>query len=236
MRGQPAKRSYKAAVIVPAADGCTVVLDGRPARTPGGAPLTLSNQALAQAIAEEWAAQDDTIDPATMPLTGLANAAIDHGAGGRRDLGKGALACAATDLLCYWAETPPELVERQALAWQPLLDWAAEAHGARLRVTRGVVPVTQPAEALAALGRAVEALDDARLVAVSAAAGATGSLIVALALVAGRIDAGEAWAAAQVDEDFQRQRWGEDAEDLERRERVKTDIEAVGRFAALARD
>jgi chaperone required for assembly of F1-ATPase len=236
MMGRPAKRFYAAAAVVPAADGFTVVLDGRPARTPAGAPLTLSNRALAQALAEEWAAQDDTIDARAMPLTGLANAAIDHGGGRRRALVDGVLATAATDLLCYRAEAPAELVERQARAWQPLLDWAAKVHGARLVVTSGVVPVAQPAAALAALGRAVENLDDARLVSCSAAAGATESVVIGLALVAGRIDAGEAWETSQVDESFQRQRWGEDAEDMARCQRIKVEIEAAGRFAVLARD
>ena len=127
-------------------------------------------------------------------------------------------------------------MERQARAWQPLLDWAAETHGARLRVTRGVVPVAQPAAALTALSRAVEDLDDARLVVCSAVAGATESVVIGLALVAGRIDAGEAWEASQVDENFQRQRWGEDPEDRARCQRIKADIEAAGRFAALGRD
>ena len=230
------KRFYEAVAVVPAADGFAVILDGRPARTPGGVSLILSSRALAQAVAEEWAAQDDTIDPRAMPLTGLANAALDLGGGGRRAMVEGALANAATDLLCYRAAAPPDLVERQARAWQPLLDWTAETHGAGLRVTRGIVPVAQPAAALAALGRAVEDLDDARLAAVSAAAGATGSLVIALALAAGRIDAGEAWESSQVDESFQRQRWGEDAEDTARRGRIKADIEAAGRFAALGRD
>lgn len=230
------KRFYEAAAVVAATDGFTVALDGRPVRTPGGVSLILSNRPLAQAVAEEWAAQDDTIDPRSMPLTGLANAAIDLGGGGRRTMVERACAYAATDLLCYRAETPRDLVERQARAWQPLLDWAAETHGARLRVTRGVVPVVQPPAALAALGRAVADLDDVRLAAVSATAGPTGSLVIALALVAGHIDAGEAWEAAQVDENFQREQWGEDAEDTARRARIKADIEAAGRFAVLGRD
>jgi chaperone required for assembly of F1-ATPase len=234
--GRPAKRTYEAAAAIAAADGFAVVLDDRPARTPGGASLTFSNQALAQAVAREWAAQDGTIDPGAMPLTGLANAALDLGGGGRRAMVEGACAYAATDLLCYRAEAPLDLVERQAWAWQPLLDWAAETHGAGLCVTRGVVPVAQPAAALAAFGRVVANLDDARLAAVAATAGATGSLVIALALVGGRIDAGEAWEAAQVDENFQRERWGEDAEDAARRARIKADIEAWECYMALARD
>ena len=195
-----------------------------------------SSLPLAQAVAEEWAAQDETIDPRAMPLTRLANAAIDLGGSGRQAMVEGARAYAATDLLCYRAETPRDLVERQVWAWQPLLDWAAETHGARLRVTRGVVPVVQPPAALAALGRAVADLDDIRLAAVSATAGLTGSLVIALALVAGHIDAGEAWEAARVDENFQREQWGEDAEDTAQRAQIKADIEATERFAALCRD
>ena len=227
------KRFYEVAAVVVVADGFSVALDDHPARTPGGVSLTLSNRPLAQAVAEEWAAQDDTIDPRSMPLTGLANAALDLGGGGRRAMVEGACAYAATDLLCYRAETPWDLAERQARAWQPLVDWAAETHGAWLRVTRGVVPVVQPPAALAALGRAVADLDDLRLTAVSATAGRTGSLVIALALVAGHINAGEAWEAAQVDENFQREQWGEDGEDTARRTQIKADIEAAGRFAML---
>ena len=230
------KRFYEAAAVVAAADGFSVVLDGRPARTPGGVSLILSNRALAQAVAREWAAQGDTVDPRAMPLTGLANAVLDLGGGGRRAMVEGVCAYAATDLLCYRAEAPRDLVERQARAWQPLLDWAAETHGARLRVTRGVVPVTQPPAALAALGRVVADLDDIRLATVSATTGSTGSLVIALALVVGRIDAWDAWEAAQVDENFQREQWGEDAEDTARRTRIKAHIEAAGQFAALGRD
>ncbi|MDP6786504.1 MAG: ATP12 family protein [Rhodospirillales bacterium] len=230
------KRFYTSAAVEPAAEGFTVVLDGRPARTPGGAAVKLSKQALAQAVAGEWAAQTDTVDPRTMPLAGLSNAILDLGDSGRRAMVDDALAYAGADLLCYRAAEPPDLVARQARNWQPLLDWAAETHGAGLLVTQGIVPVTQPAAALSALKRAIKALDDPGLVAVSAIAGATGSLVIALALVSGRIDAGEAWAAAEVDETFQRERWGEDAEDRSRRERIKSDIEAAHRFAALARD
>ncbi|HJO97764.1 MAG: ATP12 family protein [Rhodospirillales bacterium] len=230
------KRFYEAAAVVAAADGFTVVLDGRPARTPGGVSLILSSQALAQAVAKEWAAQGDIIDPGSMPLTGLANAVLDYAGSGRSVMIDGVLAYAATDLVCYRAEEPTELVERQARAWQPLLDWADDTHGAGLLVTRGIVPVTQPAAAQAALRRAVEELDDIHLVAVSAAAGTTESLVIALALVAGRIDSEEAWEAAQLDESFQRERWGEDAEDSLRRERIKADIEAVERFTVLGRD
>ncbi len=230
------KRFYEAAAVVAAADGFAVVLDGRPARTPGGVSLILSDHALARAVAGEWAAQDGTIDPGTMPLTGLVNAALDFGDNERRAMIDGALATAATDLLCYRAEEPPDLVERQARVWQPLVDWTAETHGAGLLVTQGIVPVTQPAAALTALKRAVEDLGDIPLVAVSAITGATESLVIALALAAGRIDAGEAWEASQVDETFQRERWGEDAEDTVRRGRIKADIEAAHRFVALGRD
>jgi chaperone required for assembly of F1-ATPase len=230
------KRFYETAAVVAAKGGFTVALDGRPARTPGGVSLVLSNHALAQAVAREWAAQDETIDPQTMPLTGLANAAVDFVGTRRGAMIDGALATAVTDLLCYRAEEPLDLVELQARVWQPLLDWTAATHGAGLLVTQGIVPVTQPVAALIALRRAVEDLGDAALVAVSAIAGATESLVIALALVAGRIDAGQAWEAAGVDESFQRERWGEDDEDMVRRQRIKADIEAAHRFAVLGRD
>ena len=169
-------------------------------------------------------------------MTRLANAVIDHVGPERGAVINHALGYAATDLVCYRAESPDDLVERQQATWQPLLDWLADAHQARLKVTRGVIPVEQPPASLSALRRAVEVLDDADLAVLASATGASGSLVIALALVAGRIDAEEAWQASRLDETFQRERWGEDSEDADRRRRLRADFDAAGRFRALCRD
>jgi len=212
-----------------------VTLDGRAVCTPGGHVLAVPTEALARAIAGEWEAQGGEVRPHTMPMTRLASTAIDRVGPHRRAIIDQTLAYGGTDLLCYRAAGPPELVERQRAAWQPLLDWAAEACGARLGVTTGVTPVAQPAGALEALGARIEALDDWALTALAGVTGAAGSLVVALALAAGRIDAGEACAVSQLDESYQLERWGGDADAAARLRRLHADIHAAAAFLALAR-
>src|SRR5690606_24662614 len=194
------KRFYKEVAVADTDQGYAVMLDGRPVRTPARKPLSLSSRALAEAIAAEWRAQGDRVDPASMPLTRLATTAIDLAAARRPAIVDEIAAYAATDLLCYRADSPAELAARQHTAWQPLLDWVAVRHGAQLAVTAGVVPRPQPSEALAALRRTVEAQDDLALVALHAATVAAGSLVLALALLDRRIDAAEAFALSQLDE------------------------------------
>lgn len=230
-----AKRFYGAVGVAPLGDGFTVTLDGRAVRTPAGRPLTLPTEALARAVAGEWEAQEENVRPHTMPMMHLANAAIDRVEPRRQEVIEQTVAYARNDMLCYRADSPPELADRQAASWQPLLDWAAETHGARLTVTCGVTPRDQPAAALDALGAAVEALDDLELAALADVTGASGSLIVALALAAGRIDADEAHAVSQLDESYQVEKWGEDAEAQDRCRRLHADIRAAAAFLALAR-
>ncbi len=195
-----AKRSYGAVNVAPRGEGFTITLDGRTVRTPAGRELTLPTEALARAVAGEWEAQDAHVRPHTMPITRLAGTAIDRVGLHRQAMIEQTMAYARTDLLCYRADSPPEVKDRQEASWQPLLDWAAETCGARLRVTRGVTPVEQPGAALDALGAAVEAFDDLELTALASVTGASGSLIVALALTAGRIDADQAYEVCQLDE------------------------------------
>ncbi len=230
-----AKRFYEAVAVAEAEGGFAVTLDGRPIKTPAGAKLILPGRPLAQAVADEWAAQGEFIEPAAMPLTGLANTAIDRAVGQRRVVVAEILRYARADLLCYRVAQPPDLAARQAADWQPLLDWAAEVYGARLAVTTGVVPISQPAAVLTALGDAVEGLDDVQLTALGCIVPATGSLVVGLALVAGRIDAEEASAVSQLDEAFQSELWGEDAEAAGRLGRLKDDIRAAAEFLKLAK-
>ena len=230
-----AKRFYGAVGVAPLGDGFTVTLDGRTVRTPAGRDVTLPTEALARAVAGEWEAQEENVRPHTMPMMQLAGAAIDRVEPHRQEIIEQTVAYARTDLLCYRADSPPELTDRQAASWQPLLDWAAETHGARLNVTCGVTPQDQSEAALDALGAAVEALDDLELAALADVTGATGSLIVALALAAGRIGADEAHAVSQLDESYQVEKWGEDAEAQARCRRLHADIRAAAAFLALAR-
>ena len=226
-----------ARVDVAATDaGPTVMLDGKPAKTPARKSLVLPAAALASAVAAEWEAQADRVRPETMPLTRLAATAIDLTAERRQRMVGEAAAYAATDLVCHRAEAPADLVERQHEGWQPVLDWVAARWGARLDVTVGVVPVAQRAEALDALRAAVAGLDDLALVAVGALAGACGSLVIALAVADGRIDGDEAWRLSQIDARHQSARWGEDPEDALRRARLRDDIGAAAQILALARD
>jgi len=239
MPAAPVQRFYKA-VTVGAAESAAggafrILLDGRAVRTPGRAEGLLPTRALAEAVAREWAAQHDVLDPQSMPLTGLAWTALDRVRPARAEIVEAVGANAAHDLLCYRAEGPVDLAARQQALWQPLLDWLALTFDAPLAVTAGIVSVEQPPAALAALARAVAARDDFALAALSAATAATGSLVIALALVEGRIDAEAAFAAAQLDESYQLERWGEDAEAARRRAAIRAELAAVERFVALLR-
>ncbi len=210
------RRFYAKATIAAAAKGHALRLDGKPARTPAGRILAAPSAALAQAIAAEWDAQREMIDPAKMPLTRLANAIID----GVRDR-PGPVAAEiekylACDLVCYRASGPQCLVERQAQHWDPILAWAHETLGARLRLGEGVVHVVQHEAAIAAARAAIPS-DPWRLGAVHAVTTLTGSALIALALLRARLSAEAAWQAAHVDEDWNMEQWGRDETALERR-------------------
>ncbi|MBM3950363.1 MAG: ATPase [Rhodospirillales bacterium] len=229
-------RFYAAVGVRTASQGFAIALDDRPVRTPLGRPLILPTEALAQAVGDEWASQGSVIAPATMPLTGIANTAIDRAREDRNSFRSAVAAYGRNDLLCQRADAPADLVRRQETSWGPWLAWAAERYGARLAVGTGVMPVRQPPEAMAALDDAVGALDEWTLAAAGVAVAAGGSLVLALALVEGRIDGGEAFALAVLDETWQNERWGEDREALGRRDAIAADLAAAGRFARLARE
>ncbi len=230
------KRAYVDVAVMEEPEGFVLTLDGKPLLSAAKRPLRLPSRALAEAIAGEWAAQGQELDPRSMPLTRLAYAAIDVVAPGRTEIARRTAEFAGTDLLCYRASEPEELALRQQTLWQPLLDWAAARYGAYLAVAQGVMAVAQPADALAALGDEVAALDDMRLAALATATGALGSLVLGLALVEGRLDAEAAFALSQLDESFQSQRWGEDEEAAAQRARLKEDVAAAARFLALLRE
>jgi chaperone required for assembly of F1-ATPase len=227
------KRVYKSVEPRAVDGGWGVVLDARPLRTPAKRELRLPSEKLAAAIAEEWDAQDPDIRPETMPLTRLAATAIDRTAEKRTEIVAETAAYAGTDLVCYRAAHPPALAARQEAVWQPLLDWAAGRYDAGLQITAGIVPVAQSPASLKAYAAAVASLDDFCLTALQAATAACGSLVIALALFEGRLDADAAFAASQLDETFQIEAWGEDSEAAARRAALAADIAATARFFEL---
>ena len=231
-----AKRFYEAAAAAEADGGFTVTLDGRAVKTPTGTPLVVPTATLAEAMAGEWAAQEETVEPNTMPLTRLACTAIDRVGEARAAVVDNTAAYGATDLLCYRADTPQDLRESQDGAWQPLLDWAETTYGAPLRITGGIIPAEQPPDSLAALTEAVEAVDDWDLAALASATQACGSLVIGLALHAGHVDAEGAVSVSQLDERYQSEKWGQDAEAVARLSALQDDIADAARFLALIRD
>jgi chaperone required for assembly of F1-ATPase len=229
------KRFYSMAEVAERNGGYTVVLDGRPVRTPAKASLSLPTRALAEAVAEEWRAQEEEIHPQSMRLMRLAATAIDRVSRQRDAVIEEIAAYAATDLVCYRAEQPASLAARQQAAWQPLVDWAARRYDARLRVTAGLMPVQQPQAATGALRSAVAVLDDMMLTGLHNATAACGSAVIALALAEGRVGPDEAWELSLVDETFQVEQWGEDGEAARRHQALREDIASAVRFMELSR-
>jgi chaperone required for assembly of F1-ATPase len=242
------KRFYRQAAAVPAAGvplsgsppgaaapGWAVTLDGRLVKTPGKRDLILPTAALAAAVAAEWNAQEGEVRPAEMPLMRLAARTLDRDARGREAVVRQIAGYAGTDLLCYRAVRPPELVQRQNAVWQPLVDWATLRYDAPLVITAGVIPKDQPPASLRAFAAAVAGYDDFTLTALQAVTGACGSVIIGLALIDGHIDADAAFAAAQLEESFQIEAWGEDADAAARRRALAAEIAAAARFIALLR-
>lgn len=228
------KRFYTAAEAIALDEGGHgIALDGRPVRTPAGARLSVPVAALAEAIASEWAEQVGDVRPLDMPLMRLAATAIDRIGADRAGIVERIAAYGGSDLLCYRASHPEALVRQQAAQWQPLLDWVAEIHDARLAVTEGVAPIRQDETALAALKAAVAAHDDFRLAALSQLTAACGSVVLALAASGGRIDTVAAVAASQLDEEWQAAKWGQDKEAVDRRSALAGEIGAAMRFLEL---
>jgi chaperone required for assembly of F1-ATPase len=229
------KRFYKEAKVTAAGDEFGVQLDGKPLLTPGKRALRVPSRALAEAIAAEWQGQGVTVKPLELPLTRLVSTALDRVEPRSADVIGEIAKYATTDLLCYRADEPRELIERQAQIWQPLLDWTEARFAAPLTVTQGVLPVAQDLATLAAIERAIAAHDSLQLVALHLATTACGSVVLGLALLAERLSPEEAFAAAALDESFQIERWGEDVEQTQRRAALKEDIALAARFAALLR-
>ncbi len=212
-----------------------VTLDDRPVKTPGRHDLAVQSAPLAAAIAEEWDAQGKHILPHTMPLTQIACTAIERVAVERAAIEKGIARYAETDLVCYRAETPADLAERQALHWQPALDWLADAHGVRLAITTSILPIAQDQAALARVAAMLRPYDPHELAVVSVLTQATNSVVLALAVAEGALDVTAATEAAQLDEDYQKELWGLDREAELRLQALRADIAAADRYLALHR-
>jgi chaperone required for assembly of F1-ATPase len=233
------KRFWDQATAEATEHGYVILLDGKSMHLPGGAVLRLEHQALARAIAAEWQAAGGAtggeMSFADTPLSRLAGTMQERIAPDRWPTVDAIARYGESDLLCYRAEGPPALVERQARDWQPWLDWAASRYDAPLRVTSGIVPIRQHRSSLAALRSVVAALDPAQLAALGIAVPAMGSLVLGLALAEGRLDAATAHALGALDELFQIEFWGDDAEAAARRASVAADIALAERFMALTR-
>lgn len=230
LRAPLPKRFYKSVTVAPRDGGFALLLDGRSIKTPKRKDLVLPTRALADAIAAEWAAQTERIDPDTMPLTRIANTAIDAVADHMREVAADIVAFAGSDLLCYRAAAPEGLVARQKALWNPVLDWARDVLGAGLSLAEGVVHIAQPKDAMARIETALSGLDAFRLACLHVMTTLTGSALIALAHARGKLNLEDAWAAAHVDEDWQIEQWGRDAEADARRIKRFAEFEAASRL------
>ncbi len=209
-----------------------VLLDGKPIKTPMRKTLAVPVRPLAEAIAEEWRAQGEKVVPQSMPLTKLANTAIDRVVERESEI-IDVMVAYANDLLCYRAEGPDELAARQNENWNPLLEWVAERHGVRLNTAIGISHIKQPEESVAAARAALAKHDAFALTALHNAATICGSLVLVLALGDRRLDAEEAFALSQLDERYQAEKWGSDAEAAKRTAALAAELDATVRFLRL---
>jgi chaperone required for assembly of F1-ATPase len=227
------KRFWKDVTVEPGKEGWAVKLDGRPVKTPARAALAVPSEVLAQAITEEWRAVSETIDPRAMPLTGLANAAIDRVAPDPSAFAAKLAEYAEGDLACYRAEGPSALVARQGSSWDPLLAWARRRYDVDFVTTSGLMHVAQPPATVERLSHAVAALDAFRLAGLSPLVTIGGSLVAALAVLEKAITPEEAWAAVSIDERWQLEQWGSDAEAEAALENRRRDFLSAARFVEL---
>ncbi len=228
------RRFYTAVSVVAAGDGFSITLDGRKVKTPERADLTLPSRALAEAVAAEWEAQGEAMEPHEMRLTGLANAAIDRIGAKPAHFIDQLCQFLAHDLVCYHAAWPQTLAERQAAAWLPWLAWLKSRHGIALVHGAGVEPIVQDQAALDALRPVLTPLDRYRLTGTYALATALQSVTLALAVLDGALDAAEAFAVSRLDEAHQTAQWGQDDEARARAQAILEDTIAAARFLALS--
>ena len=228
------KRFYKDVTVEETEGGFHFLLDGKPVRTPARQALVLPARALTEAIAEEWREQEEEMRPAAMPLTRLVNTVLDGVRATRADVIAAIVRFGENDLLSYRAEMPVELAARQ-LEWNAYLDWAADRHDARLTVTSCISPIEQSADTVAALRRAVAGRDDFELAALHVLASITGSLVLGLAVLDGRLAAEEAFALSRLDEAYQAEKWGADREAEQRAARLEAEMAHATRLVRLSR-
>jgi chaperone required for assembly of F1-ATPase len=231
--GSKLRRFWKQAEAVAAKEGWGVELDGKPLRTPGKLQLVVPTEALAQAIATEWNEAGETVDPRVMAMTGLANAAIERVAPDAASFAAGLARYGEADLFCYRAEGPDKLVVRQAAAWDPMLAWARRRFDVDFAITQGINHVPQPAGTAERLGHAVATLTAFQLAALSPLVTIGGSLVAALAVAEGALEPEAVWDAVSVDERWQIETWGDDAEAVASLEGRRRDFLAAARFMAL---
>jgi chaperone required for assembly of F1-ATPase len=228
------KRFYKDVTVSETPEGFGFLLDGKPVRTPARQALDLPTRALAEAVADEWRAQSEEMQPLAMPLTRLVNTVVDGMRTNHEATVAAILRFGENDLLSYRAEAPAELARRQR-QWDSHLDWAERRHGARLTVTHGIGHVEQTTDAIAALEKAVGALDDHALAALHVFSSITGSLVLGLAVLDGELSAGEAFALSRLDEAYQAEQWGADREAEERAAHLLREMDQAARLVALSR-
>ena len=235
MSGWAPKRFWKEARVAEVDGGWTVTLDGRKVRTPAKADFVVPTRALAESCAAEWAAQDELVRPDTMPHTRTANSAIDKVRAQHGEVAALVAAYGETDLTCYRAEGPDELVARQAAAWDPLIGWAETALGARLVPVAGVMHQAQASEALARLAEATVALDAFELAAFHDLVALSGSLVIGFAAARGARAPEALWEDSRIDESWQAEQWGDDDEALARRAKRHEEFTLAAEFAGLTR-
>ena len=233
MKPELPKRFYKSAEAAREEDGYTVHLDGRPVRTPAKTPLNVPSEALALALAAEWNAQAEVIDPASMPLTRIVNSTIDGVARDVDAVREEIVRYSGSDLICYRADSPERLVERQRLNWDPILDWTSTELGAEFLATEGIQFVEQPEASREVIRATLSKLNEFQVAGLSVVTTLTGSALIALAVLKGRLDSAEAWRLAHVDEDWNIELWGEDEEARKRGEGRVKEMEAAVRLIAL---
>lgn len=228
-----AKRFWDTVEVRPDDHGFRVFLDDRALNTPGKLPLTLPTRAMADAVADEWRAQEGHIQPLTMPHTRSANSAVERVTPQHAEVAAMLANYGQTDLLCYRAEGPEALIARQGDGWNPLLDWAAARYGARLRVGAGIVPVDQDPDAMARLAAAVAEVDAFPMTALHDLVTLTGSLILGLAVADRHLDVGRAWDLSRIDEDWQIEQWGPDDEAIAFAQAKESQLRHADRFWTL---
>lgn len=227
------KRFWTTAARIDGPGGHGIALDGRPVKTPARADLIVPSTDLADAIAAEWQSSGDTIDPRAMPLTGLANAAIDRVTPSKDRFASDLAAYAESDLTCYRADGPGELVRRQSAQWDALLDWARRRYDVDFVTATGIMHVAQPEATIKRLAHEVAALDPFRLAGLSPLVTIGGSLVAALAVIDGAVTPEAAWEAVSLDDAWQIEQWGADDEAVAALDNRRRDFLAAARFLSL---